>query len=225
MTLRMLPDLVQGSPEWLDQRRGMVTASVVGQLITPRTVKPAANDHSRALTMTLAAERITGWTDPVFVSDDMMRGRMDEPLARDLYSRTYAPVAEVGFMVREEDGWTLGFSPDGVVGGAGLVEIKSRKAKAQLATILADEVPLANVAQCQAGLLVSGREWLDYVSFCGGLPLWTKRVYPDPRWFDAIREAVEQFEQTAAQMIATYAERTVGLPTTERSTYDLEIIL
>mgnify|MGYP000529478531 CR=1 FL=1 len=33
-------------------RRGIVTASVVGQLITPSTVKPAKNDRSRANQLT-----------------------------------------------------------------------------------------------------------------------------------------------------------------------------
>lgn len=37
MALHVLPELIQGSDEWLEQRRGMVTASVVGQLITPKT--------------------------------------------------------------------------------------------------------------------------------------------------------------------------------------------
>src|SRR5665647_2282738 len=152
VTLTEYPSLVQGSEAWLDQRRGMMTASVVGQLITPKTVKPAANDYSRALTVTLAAERITGWTDPVYVSDDMFRGTMDEPIARDLYTRHYAPVTECGFMVRYDWGWSLGYSPDGLVGDDGLIEVKSREPKAQLATILADEVPLANMAQIQAGL-------------------------------------------------------------------------
>jgi hypothetical protein len=79
VTLIELPDLLQGSEEWLEQRRGMVTASVVGQLVTPSTVKVAKNDNSRALTAQLVAERITGWTDPVYVSDDMLRGHEDEP--------------------------------------------------------------------------------------------------------------------------------------------------
>src|SRR5690606_36899576 len=135
-----------------------VTASVVGQLITTKTIKPAANDTSRALTALLVAERITGWSDPVYVSDDMMRGTLDEPVARDLYSKHYAPVVECGFMVRYEDGWRLGYSPDGLVGDDGLIEVKSRRAKAQLVTILADEVPASNMAQIQAGLLVSGRQ-------------------------------------------------------------------
>jgi hypothetical protein len=81
VTLTELPDLIQGTDEWLDQRRGMVTASVVGQLVTASTLKVAKNDYSRALTAQLVAERITGWTDPQFVSDDMLRGHEDEPRA------------------------------------------------------------------------------------------------------------------------------------------------
>jgi predicted phage-related endonuclease len=119
-------------------------------------------------------------------------------------------------MVRREPTWTLGYSPDGLVGDDGLIEVKSRAAKKQLSTILADEVPAENVAQCQAGLLVSGREWLDYVSFCAGMPLYRKRVYPDQRWFDSIVEAVEQFEEAASAMIARYEAVTLEMPLTER---------
>ena len=216
MSLRILTDLVQGSEEWLAARRGIVTASVVGQLITPRTIKPAANDHSRALTMTLVAERITGWAEDVYVSTAMMRGTMDEPIARDLYSRTYAPVTEVGFMIRDDWGWSLGYSPDGLVGADGLIEIKSREPKKHLATVLADEAPIENMAQVQCGLLVSGREWCDYVSYCGGMPMWIKRVYPDARWADAIVQAGAAFESSAALMIAAYTAAVAGMPKSER---------
>ena len=219
MSTDVRSDLIQGTDEWFAARRGIVTASVVGQLITPKTVKPAANDYSRALTTTLVAERITGWTEEVFVSNDMMRGTMDEPIARDLYGRHYAPVVEVGFMVRDDWGWRLGYSPDGLVGEDGLIEVKSRRPKKHLATILADEVPLENMAQIQAGLLVSGRAWCDYLSYCGGMPMWRKRVTADERWADAIIAAVATFEQVAEQMVATYRAAVDGLPTTERIDY------
>jgi hypothetical protein len=224
MTLIELPDLIQGTDEWHDQRRGMVTASVVGQLVTPSTVKPARNDYARTLTAQLVAERITGWTDPTYVSDDMLRGHEDEPRARDLYSEHYAPVRESGFMVRREDTWTLGYSPDGLVGDDGLIEVKSRRPKKQLQTILADEVPAENIAQLQAGLLVSGREWIDYVSYCGGMPLYVKRVLPAPRWFEAIVAAVAAFEETAAEMVAAYHTATAGMPATER-VIELEMVI
>jgi hypothetical protein len=224
--LRVYTDLVQGTEAWLEARRGIITASVVGQLITARTIKPADNDNSRALTALLAAERITGWSEDPYISQDMIRGTLDEPVAREKYSRHIAPVDEVGFMVRTTDqGHRIGYSPDGLVGDDGIIEIKSRRPKKHLTTILTDQVPIENVAQIQCGLLVSGREWCDYVSFCGGMPLWMKRVTPDKRWFDAITEAVDIFEATVAQMVATYTERTVGLPATERSTYDMDLVI
>ncbi len=216
MSLEVFNELEQGTDEWLAARCGIVTASVVGQLITPKTIKPATNDYSRGLTMTLAAERITGHVEPMQVSSAMERGTLDEPYARDIYSEHFAPAVEVGFMVRERREFRLGYSPDGLVGDDGLIEIKSRNQKIQLATILADEVPLANMAQCQAGLLVSGREWLDYVSYSGGMPLYVKRVLPDPRWFAAIIEAVADFEQAADEMVGRYLASTANMPTTER---------
>jgi hypothetical protein len=91
VTLTVLDDLIQGTDEWHDQRRGLVTASVVGKLITATTVRPANNDYSRALTAQLVAERITGWTDPTYMNDDMLRGVEDEPRAVDKYAEHYAP--------------------------------------------------------------------------------------------------------------------------------------
>lgn len=222
--LHELPDLVQGTDEWHAQRRGLVTASVVGQLVTAKTLKPASNETSRGLTALLVAERITGHTDPTYLSDDMIRGVEDEPRARMKYSEHHAPVRETGFMVRDDWGFKIGYSPDGLVSDDGLIEVKSRRQKVHLATILADEVPAENVAQLQCGLLVSGRDWIDYVSYCGGMPLYVKRILPDPRWAEAIVAAVEQFEKTSEQMVSDYLERVDGLPTTERP-IDLEMVI
>ena len=52
MSLKIFEDLVQGRQPLRRARRGIVTASVVGQLITPSTVKPAKNDRSRANQLT-----------------------------------------------------------------------------------------------------------------------------------------------------------------------------
>lgn len=271
MTLHILADLEQGSPEWHDQRRGLMTASVVGNLITtrkltatdydcpaceapptepcrsktkpgatiktmhperadnaranPRTIlETAGNDNARSLTMLLAAERITGWTDPTYVSDDMWRGVEDEPRARDFYAKHYAPVEENGFMVRDDWGFRLGYSPDGLVGEDGLIEVKSRRAKNQVATVVAGHPPIENMAQLQCGLLVSGRKWLDYVSYCGGMPMYVHRIRPDLKWFAAIIEAVRAFEDNVTEILRVYGESVDGLPLTERIV-EQEIVL
>ncbi|MFV8173376.1 lambda exonuclease family protein [Mycolicibacterium peregrinum] len=263
MSLQILPNLEQRSPEWYEQRRGIVTASMVGNLIATRklgaidydcpecgaatdnpcigkrspapiktlhparaeyarnqssstVIEPASNDTSRGLTALLVAERITGFTEPTFINDDMQRGIDDEPLARDKYTEHYAPVTEVGFMIRDDWGFKLGYSPDGLVGDDGLLEIKSRRQKTQLTTILADTVPIENMAQLQCGLLVSGRKWIDYVSWCSGMPMYPKRVYPQPKWFDAIIGAARMFEANATEMMRIYDEAIIGLHPTER---------
>jgi YqaJ-like viral recombinase domain len=217
-TLHVYNDVTQGSEEWLELRRGIVTASVVGLLVTP-TLKVANNDTSRGLTAMLVAERITGWIEEGYVSQEMWRGKMDEPLARDLYSNTWAPVTETGFMVRDFGTYKIGCSPDGLVGDFGGIEVKSRAPKKHLATILAGVVPGENMAQVQTCLLVSGRDWWDYVSYCGGMPMWRVRIEPDPAWFAAIKEAAANFEELAGNSLADYTDAIVGLPTTERIEY------
>lgn len=208
-------DFDQRSDEWYAARRGILTASVIGQLVT-KTLKVADNDYSRAIVAQLVAERITGETEGTYTNDDMMRGILDEPLAVDKYAEHYAPVTTTGFMVRREDDWTLGYSPDGLVGADGMVEVKCPRAKTHLQTILTDAVPERNVAQLQAGLLVTGRAYVDFISYFGGMPLFVKRVEPDPAWHAAITEACQRFEETVAWMLADYAEATKNMPATER---------
>lgn len=224
MSLREYPDLIQGTDDWHEQRRGMVTASVVGQLLTAKTLKPAANVESRSLAALLVAERINGWVDPTYVGDDMMRGWTDEPHVLKTYAEHFAPIVTTGFMVRDDWGFQIGYSPDGLVGDDGTVEFKSRRPKKHLQTVLDGEVPAENMAQIQCGLLVSGRKWCDYLSFCGGMALFPIRVEADERWQEAIVAAVAAFEEAAAEMTARYVEAVAGLPMTER-TVELEMVL
>lgn len=224
MALHEYPDVIQGSSEWDDLRRGMVTGSVVSTLVTAKTLKPASNIETRTLTALLVAERITGHTDPTWVGDDMARGWDDEPRAIEKYSEHYAPVTPMGFLIRDDWGYQIGYSPDGLVGDDGLIEVKSRRQKKHLTTVLADQVPAENLAQIQCGLLVTGRDWCDYISYCGGMALWTKRVYPDPRWFEAIVAALAAFEEAAERMASDYLNAVVGLPMTERSA-DFEMVI
>lgn len=225
MTLHIYKNIEQGTDEWLEARAGILTASTIGTLITAKTVKPASNDYSRSLTLSLIAERITGRVEPVYASRDMERGTLAEPYARDLYAEHFAPVEQVGFMVREDDhGHRVGYSPDGLVGDDGLIEIKSPRQKEHLHTILRDQVPDQYMAQVQTGLYVSGRDWIDFISYHGGMPLYVKRVTPDGKWQQAIAEVWERFEEHAADLIHEYNANTANLPATEWvDLYDEEI--
>lgn len=189
----------------------------------PAEITVATGDTARSVIATLAAERITDYTEDTPMSSDMWRGVELEPYARDLYSTHYAEVAETGFMTRDDWGFTIGYSPDGLVGDDGLIEVKAPRQKTHLQTVLADEVPPHYLAQCQAGLLVSGRKWIDFVSYVAGMPVYIKRVHPDPAWHAAILSAVAHFETVAAEMVATFTTRTQGLPIGERPDFEIAI--
>src|SRR5699024_8000052 len=153
VTLTIYGQLEQGSTEWLEARAGILTASTIGQLITAKTIKPAMNDRSRGLCQTLIAERITGHVEPVFPNRAMTRGTLLEPEARRIYAeQTGRDVDEVGFARLDTDTYTLGSSPDGLVGETGGIEIKSPSAKVHVATVLSGAIPDYNRAQAQAFL-------------------------------------------------------------------------
>lgn len=203
--IKIHSDLVQGSDDWHAARCGLLTASEMKLIVTP-TLKVASNDKERAHLYELMAQRITRYVEPHYVSDDMLRGQNDEFEARDLYAKTYAPVQEVGFVTNNRWGFTLGYSPDGLVGEDGAIECKSRRQKFQVQTIADREVPTEHVLQLQTGLLVSERKWIDFVSYCGGLPMVTIRVFPDPVIQAAILDAASAFEERLAERLKAYRE-------------------
>lgn len=226
MTITYHPNVVQGSDEWHAMRCGRITASEMRLILTP-TLKVANNDKTRAHAYELAFQRLTKHVEPQYVSDAMLRGQEDEIYARAAYAEHYAPVTECGFITRDFGGFTIGYSPDGLVNDHGLIECKSRAGKYQVQTIATNEVPDEYVMQIQTGLLVTGREWVDFISYCGGLPVFIKRVTPDAEVQDAILAAAEAFNTTIAGVMRDYGHTLRNMPKiipTERRAIE-EIIL
>lgn len=211
MTIRYHDDLIQGSDEWLQIRCGLLTASEIRLILTP-TLKVANNDKVRAHVFELAFQRLTSFVEPQYVSDAMLRGQEDEIYARAAYTEHFAPVEECGFITNDQWGFTIGYSPDGLVGDDGLIECKSRCGKYQVQTIATNEVPEEYMMQLQTGLLVTGREWIDFISYCGGLPVFRKRVEPDPAIQDAIIRAAIDFEARVAEVQQDYLATLVAMP-------------
>ena len=211
MTLTTYRDLEQGTDEWLQLRNGIITASEMNLILTP-TLKPANNDKTRAHVWEIAAQRINGYTEPSFIGDNGHRGHADEFIARQLYSERVEPVEEIGFYVRDFGGFKIGYSPDGsaIISNGG-IECKSRKMKFQTEVIVKNEVPTEHMLQVQTGLLVTGWDWMDYVSFCGGMPMWVIRVESDPIYQAAIIEAASCFEAKVTEQIAAYTDRLAGV--------------
>ena len=198
--------LEQGSDDWLAIRCGKLTASEIKLIITP-TLKSAANDKSRAHVMEITSQRISQYVEPTYISDDMLRGHEAEIFAREHYEREYGAVQQVGFITNDKWGFTLGYSPDGLVGDDGLWECKGPRQKRHVETILTGEVPVDNMLQLQAGLLISEREWIDFTSYHGGLPMVTLRVWQDEKVQAAIVDVAEQFEESVQTNLARWGDR------------------
>lgn len=223
MTIKYYPELIQGTDEWYEARRGIITSSVMKQVVTAQQLKPSCLDKktgkiTSALIYELAAQRITGHVEDSYINDDMIRGHDDEVRAKELYSKKYAPVTEMGFITNDKWGYTLGFSPDGLVSEDGMVECKSRDQKFQFSTILLNEMPDDFKLQVNTAFLVSERKWLDFLSYSGGMPMYRKRIYPDEEVCEKILEACDLFEKTIKEYIDTYHQNVIKLklPPTER---------
>jgi hypothetical protein len=208
-------DLEQGTDEWHKTRIGIVTASVMNQLVTP-TGKIANNDKVKAFVYEIAAQRITGTVEQTYTNGHMERGHIEEGLAKVIYSANYAPVTECGFI----SCGLLGYSPDGLVGEPGLLEIKGRVQKKQVAVIAANEVPVGDINQCQFGLYLTKREWIDYISYSNGMPMFVKRVTPDLELHAKFTEAIEVFENQVNEQIELFKLNSVGLQVADRLDYE-----
>lgn len=227
MTIVYHPELEQGSDEWKALRCGTLTASEMKLIITP-TLKIADNDKTRCHLYELAAQRVTKYVEPQYISDDMLRGQVDELEARMLYDKHYAPVHRCGFVTNDRWGFVIGYSPDGLVEPGGVIECKSRRQKYQMQTIAGGEMPDDYLIQVQTGLLVTERSWCDFVTYCGGMPMCTMRVYPDDEIQKAIVNAATAFYDKMESLLMAYEVQIVApgarfIPTERKIEEPIEI--
>lgn len=204
--------LTQGSAEWHDLRKGMLTASTMNKVITPSTLKIANNKDTRTSIFELAATRVTDIPDDHFISYAMERGNLEEVEARIAYAEQFEPVDECGFVINDSLGFPVGFSPDGLVGVDGGIENKSRDAKFQMQTIIEhlatkeddNLIPRDFMLQVQTGLWVTQRKWIDFTSYSNGFNMIAIRVEPIPIYQEKIEEAAVATEKQVQKCVDDY---------------------
>lgn len=187
--------IAQGTPEWFAARLGNVTGSRVADLLAKTKSGPSA---SRANYMAeLICERLTGQQGERFTNAAMQWGTETEPQARAAYEfLTDRAVVETGFVPHPTiEGF--GASPDGLVEGDGLLEIKCPNTATHIETLLSEAVPGKYMTQMQAQMACTGRAWCDFVSFDprmpGDLQIWIKRVDRDAAFITEMEGAISAF--------------------------------
>lgn len=183
-------DCEQNTPAWHALRAGIVTASMFDAVMAKgRSGGDSAT--RRKYLYKLAAERLTGTVVQTWAGNaDTERGHAQEQEACDLYAfMRDADPQKVGFMRRGP----VGCSPDRIVGDDGLLEIKTRAPHLQVELLEANTLPPEHRAQVQGQLWISGRKWLDFVSYCPGLPPVMLRIEREPVYMAEIAKAVSAF--------------------------------
>ena len=183
-------DCEQGSPEWFKIRLGIPTASNFDKIVTSEG-KPSK--QMQKYLWKVAGEFITGVPEETYQSAAMLRGVEMEQEAKNFYSMVNdVPIQQVGFCVGEPD-IEYGCSPDGLVGDNGMVEIKCPSLAVHVGYLLNGELPVDYVQQVQGELLVTGREWNDFISYYPGIKPLIVRVGRDEKFIKALRSEIEVF--------------------------------
>lgn len=180
-------DCEQGTPEWLQARMGMPTASMFGAVMAKGEGKTR-----RSYMLKLAGEIITGEPVETYSNDDMERGKVAEPELLERYIfQTEAKVRRVGFVRNGTKGW----SPDGLIGDDGALEIKSAAPHMLLEILDSGQPPTKHTPQCQGGLWVGERKWIDLVigSTSKKLPLFIYRHHRNDIYIKNVSSEVASF--------------------------------
>lgn len=194
--MQIIHEIEQGSAEWLALRLGIVTCSELDVLMVNGKGEAGFGVGAFTYMDRLIGERITGAeAEPWRGNGSSARGHTLEPVVRDLYClrRDLEPgaVDQVGIILNHG----IGYSPDGLIGDDGLIEVKTKVPEKLISVILGNEVPGEHLAQCQGGLWVSEREWIDFLGYWPGMPLCLVRAHRDEAYIRKLAERVKTFHE------------------------------
>jgi hypothetical protein len=192
----------QGSDFWFELRKGIPTASNFGRILTPKTMKVSASGIKYA--QELVGERLCK-IPPEGVESATTRamkwGTLCEQQARAFYCMDVGQDVFNGGFCLSDDG-RFGASPDALIGlklpgehsdfasTEGCLELKCPQAGTQIEYLCAGVLPDDYKCQVHGQLIVTGAKWVDFLSYCPGLPEFKIRVEPDA-FTDALRKALD----------------------------------
>ena len=198
----------QGSPEWLQERCGKVTASRIADLMAKTKSGWSASRANYA--SQLICERLTGCVAPSFTNAAMIHGTETEPEARRAYEFFVdRDVQQVGFVLHPTINMA-GASPEGLVGDDGLLELKCPNSATHIETLLLGQIPDKYMKQMQFQMACTGRQWCDFASYDNRMParmrLFVKRVERSVADIGEIEEEVLTFLAEIDETVARLRE-------------------
>ena len=193
-------DIHQRSEEWYNIRLGRVGGSESSVL----SVKGKSESGLGAAAFTLLYEKAYELIqeEPVkenIVTFAMQRGMDLEPEAIYEYEMAkMVKVDQVGYILNSDYKYA-GYSPDGLVGEDGLIEVKCPGNSEFMRQIITNEIPKQYFCQMQWGMFISGRKWCDYV-------VYNPDYYKSPLYIDRVDRIEKMIETLKANYLAFEGE-------------------
>ena len=200
---------LQGTGAWFNARTGKLTGSRMRSAI--KRLKNGDDSADRKnLKIEILCERITGDIVDKFVNAAMQWGIEKEPEAKAAYeAKTGRIVQDVGFIDHPRIEF-CGASPDGFVDD-GLIEIKCPTTATHVGWILDAGIPDEHKAQMTLQAAVTGRSWVDFVSYDPRMPepqqLLVRRFYPTAGEIAEIEAEAEKFLAEVDGLFETITRR------------------
>lgn len=194
----------QGTPEWLNVRAGLATASNFGRIITDKKMDYASG--AKSYIYEIIAEKLIGGPDPWednYQTADMRRGTRTEHEARGYHEmETGKKVSMVGFCIHDNERW--GCSPDGLIDDDGGLELKCPAPKTQIRWLVDGGLPDEHRAQVYGSMIVTGRTYWNFLSYCIGLPPIFVRVERDMymmKLLECLKRFNEEYDAVYAKVL------------------------
>lgn len=211
-------DFEQGSQEWLEARRGVITGSRFREA-RERLKSGAPSAKALLYAQDVARERCGGTAGQRFANAAMRYGTEQEPLARAAYERrTGALVEPVGFF-KTDDG-LFGLSPDGLIDDDGVLEIKTMVSSDTFFTAVVAGDIAEYIDQCNGYLWLLGRQWVDLALWAPdmahmGMALTVRRIKRDEPAIEKLEADLMAFARTVNEF---ETKLRAAAPTTEAAT-------
>lgn len=196
-------DVRQGSTEWLKLRLGIPTASKFDHIVTPGG-KPSSSQDSYL--RELLAEVIMGRPIEEIQTSWMERGQLLESKAVEYYEfENDVDTVPVGFITTDDGSY--GASPDRLVGENALLEIKCPKPETHVDYLLYSGAAKKYMPQLQGQLLVTGRDYVDIVSYHPDMPTAVSRVHRDEEFIKTLERKLIAFTGRLQAKVEIVRER------------------
>lgn len=195
-------DMEQGTQEWLDARLGLATASEFHKVMTCMNKPNVLPAGAMTYMNDLITEIMTGESKG-FTSKYTDHGIEYEPQARDIYEIDHdVTVRPVGLCINNNNLW--GYSPDGLVGDSGLIEIKCPYNITNHIDAILNGMHKKHLPQVQGGLMITGRQWCDFVSYAPALPtqpIEIRRIERDEEYICKLKKRLTLFSTTMIKIL------------------------